>query len=266
MKAYKQLLHTWFRSPVDSITTTEDEIALKSAIPFVFDKEMMNQPQISADDYDPLKPLDLPFPVCSFEVGIDSINLITKSLTGLGNANTLLSNGKGVLPCIVIHEIEPNKYNYWFSNIKQNENKEELLISASNILYNPNDSQDTTFRIWIYGCLKLLEQTCVTERVNEIVKTRKNGKNSFTRIQQVVRVYPKSTKKHSISPAYGGRIDYSHRWTVRGHWRTIGEHTGKNREGLLLKGYTWVKNHIKGPENKILIKKTRFLANHKNTN
>lgn len=46
-----------------------------------------------------------------------------------------------------------------------------------------------------------------------------------------------------------GKLTYSHTFKVRGHWRVLNsmDTLGKNREGIRnVKGYTWVKEHLKG--------------------
>jgi hypothetical protein len=64
-------------------------------------------------------------------------------------------------------------------------------------------------------------------------------------------------------------IDWSHKWTCSGHWRYFynQEHTvdfekiGKNRDGdYCERGRTWVSDHVKGPEDAPLIKKTRVIG------
>lgn len=54
-------------------------------------------------------------------------------------------------------------------------------------------------------------------------------------------------------------IDWSHRWEVMGHWRKI-QGLGKDQHGSYrIKGFTWVNPHVKGPENKPVVTKTRFV-------
>lgn len=55
-------------------------------------------------------------------------------------------------------------------------------------------------------------------------------------------------------------VDWKHRWTVRGHWRNI-RGVGKDQEGTPVIGKTWVKDCIKGPEDKPLVNKTRVVVN-----
>ena len=55
-------------------------------------------------------------------------------------------------------------------------------------------------------------------------------------------------------------IEWSHRWSVRGHWRDHGG-IGKDRDdNYCIEGKTWVKSHAKGPEDKLVIKKQRLVV------
>jgi hypothetical protein len=57
----------------------------------------------------------------------------------------------------------------------------------------------------------------------------------------------------------GGKIDFSHRWEVRGHWRRVAG-MGKDREGNYeVRGLTWVKDCVKGPEELPIIQKLRWV-------
>jgi hypothetical protein len=101
------------------------------------------------------------------------------------------------------------------------------------------------------------------EKTSERIKTSKG----IRKIKEVIHVVPKSLKDSVSIP--GKTIDWSHRWEVRGHWRMLpieGTDTpdltrvGKNRDGEFLSaGYTWVSDHVRGPETVPLIKKTRIV-------
>lgn len=120
-----------------------------------------------------------------------------------------------------------------------------------------------------------------TKTLNEIVKTlmdRLNSKSSSVgfenirsksinigvgrakdsfRVRRIVHVVPKKEQQ-----AYGSRnekVDWSHRWLVRGHWRKTNT-IGKDREGVYcVHGFTWVTDHEKGPDDAPLINKVRLV-------
>jgi hypothetical protein len=98
-----------------------------------------------------------------------------------------------------------------------------------------------------------------TERVNERLKIKgPDGRKELVKIKEVIHVRPR------LEPAargvYGGPLDYSHRWEVMGHWRKV-EGIGKDRGGgYTVKGFTWVRDHVRGPESKPLVPKVRVVS------
>ena len=88
---------------------------------------------------------------------------------------------------------------------------------------------------------------------------KKDGKKKPHQIRRIVRIVPKNSK-HKAEPIMSrGKIDFSHRWEVRGHWRRV-PGMGKDREGNYeIRGLTWVSNFIKGPEELPLIQKLRWV-------
>lgn len=64
------------------------------------------------------------------------------------------------------------------------------------------------------------------------------------------RRYRKTEYEHDPE---GEGVEWSHRWLVRGHWRQIHDKDGNPR-------LTWVKAHIKGPDDKPLVLKDKLGA------
>lgn len=62
-----------------------------------------------------------------------------------------------------------------------------------------------------------------------------------------------------------GSREFSHRFEVRGHIRTI-RGIGRGPHGEIWHGKTWVRDCIKGPQDKELIKKTRIIFNEGSLN
>ena len=89
------------------------------------------------------------------------------------------------------------------------------------------------------------------------------GDSKHTRtIRQVVYVSNTSTPPKSESVGVPRNIDWSHRWIVRGHWRTLSDPVsrGKDRGGeYTVSGFTWVTEHEKGAETP-LVKKTMIVS------
>lgn len=92
------------------------------------------------------------------------------------------------------------------------------------------------------------------ERVKKRISLGTGTSGGFT-IKKIVHV-----KRRGASSEYGSReIVWSHRWSVRGHWRKV-DGLGKNRAGeYVVHGHTWVTDHIKGPEDGTFVKKIRLI-------
>lgn len=101
---------------------------------------------------------------------------------------------------------------------------------------------------------------CGTEKVRERVKIGTGNTKRTHTIRQVIHVRPKSQQPEADETS-GRVIDWSHRWWCRGHWRSLPNTIGKNRDGVYcVMGKTWVTEHEVGPKDKPLIKKTRIVA------
>lgn len=124
------------------------------------------------------------------------------------------------------------------------------------------------------GYYIMMSSLSVVEDVLELINTRTEygeTKESFilkkgfglgsyrTEINKVVHLRPYKFKE--ATEYLGNKIDWSHRWKVRGHWRKCNS-VGKDRNGEYgVDGFTWVIDHIRGPEEKQLIEKTYLLNN-----
>jgi hypothetical protein len=95
------------------------------------------------------------------------------------------------------------------------------------------------------------------QNIKERVGTGKN--RALIKIKETIlignkkEVYKSNNKNHNI-------IEWTHKWEVRGHWRKFNG-IGKNENGkYIVQGWTWVNHYEKGPEDKMLIIKTRLVA------
>jgi hypothetical protein len=118
------------------------------------------------------------------------------------------------------------------------------------------------FALWIKaihtGALGMEETSDVVMVPNE--KAKKLCKKKPHQIRQIVRIVPKKMKDKTDPITAGGKVDFSHRWEVRGHWRKVNG-IGKDREGAYgIHGFTWVAPCVKGPEALPLITKVRWVA------
>ncbi len=87
---------------------------------------------------------------------------------------------------------------------------------------------------------------------NQLTKEKR-----LIKIKEVVMVYPKKLSAEQKLYAETHKIQFSHRFAVRGHWRHI-QGIGKNRQGeYCIDGKTYVHEFEKGPKKAPLIRKTR---------
>lgn len=99
-----------------------------------------------------------------------------------------------------------------------------------------------------------------TCRIREKVKI--NGKKEFITIRKLVYIGDKRTD--SFTTPGGKCIEYSHRFEIRGHWRTLtyGK-VGKDRNGVYnVAEKTWVRPYEKGEKDAPLLKKTRVISSN----
>ena len=212
-------------------------------------KSVVEEDADALDGFGDLR-LDLPFRTCFLE-----------SLTGTHTYDCgTEENGPWEKPLtgMLIHEIGPEKYDI-FTLTEGHE-----LEEGGCAIWYWRVPEDDPSKMWMFAAKKLLSQMSREkigcEKTNEKVKIKVNGENVFRRINQIVRVMPKNMMA-AAKPVFGGHeIDWSHRWEVRGFWRKT-DGIGKNREGIYcIPKFTWVKDHVRGPDGKPLVKKTRLVV------
>lgn len=95
-----------------------------------------------------------------------------------------------------------------------------------------------------------------TVKVSERVRVGAGEARTLFKIKEVVHICLTKDKEKAESE-FQRSIDWSHRWEVMGHWRKCTA-VGKNRSGeYVIKGLTWVNPYVKGPEEKVFVKKLR---------
>lgn len=92
--------------------------------------------------------------------------------------------------------------------------------------------------------------------------------------QPALIVNVRSSHSGSTATGNGATVGWRQRWTVRGHWKHFGEHTAVARRHpsrvLEVPGHgrcvkVWCPPHVKGPDDKPLILKSRFVAPEKDS-
>lgn len=148
--------------------------------------------------------------------------------------------------CVVVKEFSPKVYGFYALTKGISNQNDGWAVWSSN-------AEGPTVKHFLN---RLSREQTGCESVRHVIKLRtSNGKISH-RIRRIVHVVP---KKKTIHYDNGRHIDWTHRFNVRGHWRTA-EGLGKDREGnYCIPGLTWVIDHVKGPEHLPLVKKTRIV-------
>lgn len=117
----------------------------------------------------------------------------------------------------------------------------------------------TTLQAWLSA---MKSNVMGMEKTNTVLQLPKKDNPKRTQPHEVRRIVRVATKKSApnLRPISGaGEIDWSHRWEVMGHWRKV-DTIGKDRGGdYCVEGFTWVKEHIRGPEEMPLVKKPRVV-------
>lgn len=147
--------------------------------------------------------------------------------------------------CILCEEIKPNKFRF-ITLIKDKDGKYPTII--------PSTSEKNTVN---YFLSLLKTQQTGLESVRLKLKIGKGSQKRFHTINHVIHICP---KKDVSNYAKGTKhIDWTHRFSVRGHWRKQNG-LGKDRQGIYcIDGFTWVTEHVRGPEHLPLVKKTRLV-------
>ena len=200
--------------------------------------------------------LSPPFPVCWFEAS-------------LGGEMVLLFGGKVKRASvgILVKEVSPSVFDLF--TLEGNLRDGTLYTSVSVFRGVTNDFGDktalATIKLWLAS---LNNGTLVVEKTDQVIHIPRPDRPAKTKphtINRIIRIVPHECRQNKtlLPMTNNGIIDWSHRWECRGHWRKV-DTVGKDRSGdYNVSGFTWVREHIKGPDNKPLIKKIRIVKGDK---
>lgn len=240
LKAVKDSkIHT--RGEFRSMTPSNFRAMVSETVPFVFFPTEKNQPVPIPTDSE----LDLPFKSCFFE-------MLGTSLTSVDEGGEVI-NGEGLL----VYEVRPREYNMFLLICFPNESPKRYTVYALDSKGFGRLSEH------ILGMVRILLDRLNVEEAGfvnprQVIKAKVGGEKIQHRISKLVYVCPKKARAQ-VEAASSKEIDWSHRFEVRGHWRRT-EGVGKDREGnYCVEGYTWVREHVRGPEHLPLVKKTRVV-------
>lgn len=216
--------------------STKSRAKFLETVPFVFTSEEGDEKKMTASAEDPL---DLPFQTCFFEI-------MGRPLASIEEDGRRIN-----LAGLWINELSPKNYEI-LGFLKSCDGKTSIIFS-----------EDTRLQAHFIKIIKTLLDRISKEEIGfnnprRMVKMKIGGEKIIRRIDRVVYVSPKKDTKGLQASVYK-TIDWSHQWSVRGHWREIPNKLGRDREGNPIMGNTWVRPYVKGPEDAPLISKTRFV-------
>lgn len=212
---------------------------------FIIDDQMKMTEDFISDMPTAGRTLNLPFDTVFIEGLIGSLGVIS------------LEDKLQYVMTIMIKEFSPSDYAFILTTATD-------MNQTATYGWNAYLSFHTKYKNVFNYIEKVLEyinsksNICGQASVNIRIKSKEAGKNKIKKIKKIVIV---KNKKNKMTSFGGSEIDWSHRWEVRGHWRSI-RGVGKDRNGdYKISGLTWVKDFVKGPEDKIFVKKTRIVNN-----
>lgn len=213
---------------------------LVETVPFVFTPTDITE---KLEDSETPEPPDLPFKTCFFEILDASIGQINE------NGNLINIDG------IWIHEVAPLHYEMLLFLREPRKQFYSIFFAEKGI------AQDYCLKVVNALLGRMVREEVGFQNPRTALKLKIGGKKEHFRISKVVYVSPKKSVS-TVESSTSRQIDWSHRWTVRGHWRKVAA-IGKDREGLPISGHTWVRPHEKGPENAPLVPKVRVVLEEK---
>lgn len=213
-----------------------------TAIPFVFEEKLVTESQVAV--YNPGEILDMPFKCIAFEIAEQD--------------NSLL---------LITEEVTPGEYRILAHDPTAAKEMSTVITSTTDL--NSGFTHDKDLKQPLANLLKTLLEIykslnvrIASETPREHIKIGRGLNKATRRINHVVRIMSK-TSKPGAKALFSNIVTWSHQWLVRAHWRRV-KYIGKDRENKPIPGFTWVRNHKKGPEGCALFKKTRAVTEFAN--
>jgi hypothetical protein len=202
--------------------------------------------ELEQDENREIPKIDAPFKVWSAEIAGENYITVPRADDGMPLVSVI---------AFMAVEIDPGHFMYFMyveyprGDGSKNFEREVMLTVTLNEVAN-----ELIKRLYV-------EKTGIEPGRHKIkVGTGKNKRH--VKINRVIHVRPKRLVSIDTKTDDGREIDWSHRWSVRGHWRSLpAGKVGKDRDGNYgVLENTWVTEHLKGPESAPLISKTRVVT------
>jgi hypothetical protein len=227
-------------------TTQQEWTWIKNCRNFVVasnDNEISHDEFMTLEEQNKVREVDAPFPIFSFEY---SCGYIT---------NYVSPDKKYSIPvlCAMFIETRPNEF---IAYTLEGLGDKALAVFISK--HRGGKSSNPLALADIF--CKTLPKCKIGKEITRInVKIGTGQDKEQHRIREVIHLAPRTTFK--LNPTISKKIDWTHAFDVRGHWRQISGR-GKDRNGeYVVDGFTWVKNYVKGEEKMPFVKKIRLVEN-----
>jgi len=203
--------------------------------------------------------ISFPFDTCIFESKNKELFICTFDPDEMKSTKITIH-----IKSLLVKEIRPEEYAAFFIGFINNGG--DIYTLGDAFIVNDDGNFDQRLNgmflfLFKMVCYYLNTSQLGREAVNIRSTTKQNGIFRTNKINKIIHVMPK--KETRWIKGLQNEIDWSHRWAVRGHWRKTKD-LGKDRHGeYKIRGFTWVKDHVKGPEDKVLVTdKIRVSASH----
>lgn len=201
--------------------------------------------------------LALPFPVVWIEAS-NSDPRIMSCLTEIA----ITDSENAMLMGILCSEISPGEYNFWTAFLKITDFDAATGSGYITLSKIPEENKKYAQNLFDFFLMLIHSpETCAGLEIIRSQKLKVGGtKKSPVKhmINRVIHIVQKS-ERESVTPIISGRkIEWSHSFSVRGHWRRVNT-IGKDRGGnYSVQGFTFVNEFTKGEHE--FIKKTRIVG------
>jgi hypothetical protein len=191
-------------------------------------------------------PLSMPFKVTYLELLED----------GVFNFSSIYQKAPFAFFGVLIHELSVGIYDYYLVPQLDNQNAQIAMTRLGIMKISSDEGLGKALTKWFAVVFAKLaaSKDQMTGEVHQVkFKSNIGGNKKAVTFNKVVYVSTKN-KFTTVTPPIHKKINWSHIWEVRAHWRSIPEKLGHDREGNYgVAGFTWVKNHIRG-EGELVIK------------
>jgi hypothetical protein len=231
---YRNGKKSYNNSAINTRQLMPDEWALvEQCQPFVFYGD--NEPVETQNSDTVVERFDPPFKVFS----IECINGPVGRFRGSQHAEIGLY-------CIMVMELAPRQYQYFSLANKPH---------GGWMVARPDKHVAPIVEKFL---ARLSTEKLGTETVRTRVKIGTGTAKRVHTIRRIVHVAPKRLVRNLAVAGPTQQVNWTHRWTVRGHWVSLPGRIGKDRDGnYCVADWTWREGSIKGPEHLPLVKKVR---------